>query len=410
MSKKNQKPRLLKLIGIICLIIFLVYFLLNSTSIISKSGSTFIVENGTLSYEELAEGYIIREESLLKGNNYSNGISQIVIDGSRVSKGEAVFRYYSNNEDEINNQIAELDKQIDEALQNNKDSLLSADIPNLESEIKKVLDNMYKEDELQTISEYKKKLNTYIVKKAEIAGENSPAGSYIKSLIEQRKTLSNQLTNDAEIIYAPNPGIISYRVDNLEETLNYNNGDFSYLTTELLNSFELNVGMLIPESKEAGKIVNNYECYIACPINTENSEVAEVNDKVTLKLSDSSEVDAKIVAINEEENGRVIVFKIEDNVEKLLEYRKISFEIVWWSFSGWKVSNSALIEKDDLTYVKRTKAGIEEEILVKILRQNDTYSIVENYTDEELQNLGYSIDEIQEFPKIRLYDQIIVEK
>ena len=408
--KKISINRLLKLIGIIALIAFLIYFLFNSTNLINKLTDTFMVENGTLSYEEEVSGYIIRDERVLKGNNYSNGISQIVTEGTRVSKGEPVFRYYSNNEEEISSQIAILDKQIDEALAESTDSILSNDVINLENEIKKELNNLYKVNDISTINEYAKKINTYIVKKAEIAGEASPAGSYIKSLVEQRTALSNQLTSDSETVISPDAGLISYRVDGLEEILGYNNGDFSYLTSELLNSFELNTGALITESKSSGKLLNNYECYIACPINTENSEVAEVGDKVKLKLPDSVEVDAKIVQINEEENQRVIIFEISQNVENLLEYRKIGVEVVWWSFSGWKVSNTALIERNDLTYVKRNKAGQEEEILVKVLRQNDTYSIVENYTDEELLELGFTLEEAQAFPKIKLYDEIKVLK
>lgn len=410
MNKKIPKNKLIKLISTIGLIVFLFYFILNGSNIIGKSTETFMVENGTLSYEESAEGYLIRDESVLKGDNYSNGISQIVTDNSRVSKGEAVFRYYSNNENDINNQITELDKEINEALQNVQKTNFPIDIVNLENEIKNILKEMNKENNLQTIREYKKRLNSYIVKKAEIAGEYSPAGSYIKELIEKRTALNNQLTSDSEIVTAPYPGLISYKVDGLEEVLKVNDEDFSYVTSELLNSFNLEVGSSIPESNEAGKIVNNYECYIACPINTENSEVAEVGNKIKLRFSDSTEITAEIAAINEEENGRVIIFKITENIENLLEYRKVSFEIIWWSYSGWKVSNSALIEKDDLTYIKRTKAGVQEEILVKVLRQNETYSIVENYSDEELKEMGYTLEEIQDFPKIKLFDEIMIQK
>lgn len=145
-------------------------------------------------------------------------------------------------------------------------------------------------------------------------------------------------------------------------------------------------------------------------MDTENSEVAEVGDSVKLKLPEGKIVSAEIVKINEEDKQRVIIFKITENVESLLEYRKISVDVVWWSFSGWKVSNTAIIQKDDLTYVRRIKAGIEEEILVKVLRQNETYSIVENYTDEELLNLGFSVEEAQSLPGIKLYDEIKVFK
>lgn len=178
----------------------------------------------------------------------------------------------------------------------------------------------------------------------------------------------------------------------------------------MLNDLDLNIGSSIPENKEIGKIINNYECYIACPINTEKSETAEIGDKLLLRFPDGKEVSSEIIAINEEENSRIIIFKLKKNVENLTEYRKISLDIIWWKYSGWKVSNSALIEKNDLTYIVRNRAGNTEEILVKVLRQNDTYSIVENYTDEELLNLGFNQTEIIDFSKIKLYDEILIQK
>ena len=135
---------------------------------------------------------------------------------------------------------------------------------------------------------------------------------------------------------------------------------------------------------------------------------AAVGDKVTLRLSTSEEISAQIVYIKEEENSRIIVFEFDENIDKLLEYRKISFDIVWWKYTGLKVSNSALIEEDDKVYVERSKAGYTEKILVKVLRQNDTYSIVENYEDEELQELGYTDDEISKMGKINVYDEIVL--
>ena len=114
----------------------MIYFLLNSTNLIGRNTDTFLVEEGTLSYEEEAEGYIIRDENVLSGTNSSNGISQIVSEGSRVSKGESVFRYYLGDEEEIYTQIEEIDNQIDEALQNSQDQITYGDIVSLETEIK----------------------------------------------------------------------------------------------------------------------------------------------------------------------------------------------------------------------------------------------------------------------------------
>ena len=47
--------------------------------------------------------------------------------------------------------------------------------------------------------------------------------------------------------------------------------------------------------------------------------------------------------------------------------------------------------------------------MVKILKQNDAYSIVDNYTTQELQEMGYSYDEISNMYSIKRYDKIIVK-
>ena len=47
-------------------------------------------------------------------------------------------------------------------------------------------------------------------------------------------------------------------------------------------------------------------------------------------------------------------------------------------------------------------------ILVKVLRQNETYSIVTNYEDDELENMGFSEEEIANRYKIKLYDEVVL--
>ena len=47
----------------------------------------------------------IRDEKVVKGENYKNGILQIKAEGEKVAKGEAIFRYYSNKEDNLTKKI-----------------------------------------------------------------------------------------------------------------------------------------------------------------------------------------------------------------------------------------------------------------------------------------------------------------
>ena len=397
----------IKIIITIAFMIFLIVLVTNSTKILKNSTEVYIVANGSLSYEEPVEGYVIRDEVVLQGENYKNGMVQILSDGEKASKGQSVFRYYSNNEENILAKINELDEQINELIENDSiSSLLSSDIASIENQIEDTINSMYDLNYLQKIQENKNKIEAYISRKAQITGFSSPSDSYIRTLAEQRSALENDLAAGSEVISAPESGLASYRVDGLEEILKVDN--FDYLTSELLKSFDLKVGAVIPLSNERGKIVNNFECYIAVPTDSERATSAKVGDKLVLRFSNTDEVKAEISYIKDEGKNRILVFKISEDVAELVEYRKISFDIIWWKYTGWKVSNSSLIEEDDGTYVERKRAGFTEKILVKVLRQNDTYSIVENYEDDELRELAYTDEQISEMSKIKLYDEIVV--
>ena len=89
---------------------------------------------------------------------------------------------------------------------------------------------------------------------------------------------------------------------------------------------------------------------------------------MVLRISEANQVDAIIQYIVQEEgDNRVIVFKITENVEDLTQYREIYVDVIWWSYSGLKISNSAILEENDLSYIERSKAGFSDKIYVKIL-------------------------------------------
>lgn len=408
MKETEKNGNFIKIIVTLIFMVFFIVLVTNGTKILQNPTDVFIVANGSLSYEELAEGYIIRNETVLQGENYKNGMVQILSDGERAAKSEEVFRYYSNSEENILKEIAELDEEINELIETNNLSLVTSDIASIENQIENTIDLMYNVNYLQKNQENKNKIEAYISRRTQITGVASPSDSYVRILTDKRRELEDKLKAGSETVLSPKSGLASYRVDGLEETLKADN--FDYLSTELLNSFELKVGATIPLSNEKGKIVDNFVSYIAVVTDSEKALSSKVGDKVGIRLSNSNEIEAKINYIKDEDKNRIIVFEITDDIDDLLEYRKISIDIIWWKYSGLKVSNSALIEEDDKVYVEKSKAGYTEKILVKVLRQNDTYSIVENYEDEELKELGYSEEEITNMRtnKINLYDEIVL--
>ena len=171
----------------------------------------------------------------------------------------------------------------------------------------------------------------------------------------------------------------------------------------------MRTGELIETSNEKGKIITEFYSYLAIEMNSDAAMNAKVGDKVKIRYDAENSISSEIVYIKEDDDCRIIVFKIKDLPEKLINYRKISVDVIWWEYSGLKVPNSAIITEGEKSYVERNRAGYKAKVLVKILKQNDAYSIVDNYTTQELQEMGYSYDEISNMYSIKRYDKIIVK-
>ena len=410
-SKITKRRRQFNKKIIIYFVIFLValYLIYTIYLLVKQPTDIFTLEEGTLYSEETDVGYIIRDEVVIQGENYKNGMEKIKAEGEKVAVNEAVFRYYTKNEDALKEKIAELDTKIQEAMASETNLLPAADIRSLETQIDEKLLEISSINDTTKLEEYKKEINELITKKANIAGDLSPQGSYLKQLIEERRNYENELNSGAEYINSSKSGVVSYKVDGLEDILKPTEECFSTLSKKYLENLDLNTGKIIPTSDESGKIIDNTYCYIATITDTEEAKNAEVGDDVRVRLPSGSEVSAEITYILQEENDdRVLILRIEKGVEELISYRKISFDLIWWSATGLKVPNQAIVKENDLAYVVRNRAGYLNKILVKVKREGENYSIVEAYDTEELKELGFSNEEIISYRKISLYDEVIL--
>lgn len=410
-KKKVQKINMKKVrIAYIIGLIILIYFVYAIIQLIKQPTDVFVIENGSLSEEESAIGYVIRKETVVQGDNYKNGMIQIKTEGERVAKGDSIFRYYSNNEETLVKKIQELDIKIQDAMSNQTD-IFSSDMKVLDSQIEDRLVEVAKSNDIQKIAEYKKDITTRITKKAKIAGDLSPSGSYIKKLIEERTGYENTLNSGSEYINAPESGIVSYRVDGLENVLTPES--FSTLNKKFLEELKLKTGEIVSTSEESGKIIDNFEAYIATSLESKKAKEANVGDTIKLRLSNFEEITAKIEYIINEGESKLLIFKITNGLDLLANYRKITFDIIWWNYSGLKVPNDALVQKEvngkQVYFITRNRMGYTDEIEAKVLKQNDSYSIISNYTNDELKNdLGYNETQIRQVKTIVLHDEIII--
>ena len=357
-NKQNDKLNKIKQhitqVTLLSLIIFIIIFCIYQIiKLAINPTDSFLVEQGKISQEESLIGYVIRDEKLIETPENQNKLVQIKNEGEKVSVGEAVFRYEAPNEQELTDKINELNTQIQTAL-DGQTTIFSSDIKALENQIETKLNEIQNKNNIQEIKEYKTDINNYIEKKAKISGELSPAGSYINNLITERTNIENQLKNNSKYEVAPIGGIVSYRVDGLETTLTPQN--FESISTETLQNLNLTTGQIVTTSQTMGKIINNFECYIAVTTNTDEAKNAKVGDTAKIRLSANQEIPAEVEYIKQKDKSTLIIFKITQGVETLTSYRKISLDVIWWERSGLRVPNTSIIYENGLSYVIRTRA------------------------------------------------------
>ena len=400
MKKSGKVVAILSAIAIIIYVISAVYLL------IVHPTNTYVVKQGTLSEEDESIGYIIRDEKVVKGENYQNGIYAIASEGQRVAVNESIFRYYSDSEKEIKTQINGLNYKIQELLEQEK-NITSADIKSIEKQIEEKMENINTLNNYQEIEENKKNIDSLITKKINFIGD-ATENKEIKALINERNSYEEKLKKGAEYQKAPIGGVVSYRVDGLEEKLSVDK--FNEITEKYLDELDLRTGKIVSASNESGKVIDNFKCYIAITMNSQKAMEAKVGDKVKLRISNNEEENAEIIQINEESGKRTIIFEMDRITETLISHRKIVVDVIWWNVSGLKVPKQALIQENGKYYVVRNKAGVQTRLLVKVEKQTDKFAIIAPYEDTELKELGYDYNGIRNYKKITNYDEIIINQ
>lgn len=384
MKKQNSKNVLIFIVSAILVIFLFTWFI----RVANSSAETMIVTDGTISQSETLAGYYVREERIVNSDKNKNGMQQIITEGQKVAANESIFRYYAENENNNKAKINEIDEKIQKLVETSDIGIYNSDLRLIDSQMLDSLKNISTYNSIQNIKELKSTMKILENKKAEIVASSTSNDSEISKLISERKTLEKQRDADSTYIKAPISGILSYRIDGLEDKLKIS--DIKNYNNEYLENLNLDTGKIIPTSTTEGKIVNNFECYVIINSSSEEAKKAKERERVQITLPTGRTVDARVANIIEEQNGsKTIAIKFSDNIDEVTSYRKVSFDVIWWNSTGYRVKNSAIVTENNLNYVIRNRQGHLKKVLVKIKKQTDTYSIVKNYSASELKELNY---------------------
>ena len=364
----------------------------------------YTVVSGYIEKVSENQGLVILDEEVVNTQNNS-AIIPIVEEGKRASKDEVVAKYKNAEYDEYLNKINDMDKQIETLIKDLPVSY-SSDVSAIDQEISKLSVESMKITSYIKMQEYKKQIDELSKKKVTLLSELSPSGSKIRELTEQRQKYEDASNNLGSNIKASVGGIVSYKVDSLENSINIDNvlnSSIQDIENYYLSYLQNNV------SNFGIKMINNYEAYVVVKeARGENDEYISLNKRYKLRLVDNNyeEIIGQVVVFLQDDQYNYVIFKVTDNIEKIYADRLISFEVVWKRVEDLAIPVKALKynELKDYHYVIALKYGEYVELPVKLKISSDTVAIVSKYSSEEKEEL--SIDSKYD---IKLYDRIVIE-
>lgn len=340
-------------------------------------------------------GLIIRNETLVKSQ--SGGVMHFIAsDGSRVAKDGVIANIYDNesasitltNIDSVNTKITDIEEML------SYNDLEAADLDMVNSRVQKSLDSMIVSvsgGNYNNYSECKENLLSSLNRRQIAMGETADFSSQLAALKSELATLSASLPAAKGTIKAEKSGYFVSKTDGYEQTLTTDILDT--LTPEKLDSVKAEQ----TPADVIGKIVSDYEWYIAAKVSINESLKYKEGDSLIIYTSVKSypqmPVTVKKINISESSSSAVLIFECSDMNSELASMRSGPMTVVKKEYSGLKVPKNALRVVDSKRGVYVLTGMQIKFVEVNVLFSNDSYIICEKQTEDE--NV------------LRLYDEVV---
>ena len=379
------------------LAIVLVFIVHQSISSIYKPIKTESAVYYTASDGFKITGLIIRDETEVKSNT-SGAMHFLLEDGSRVAKNGTIANIYSSESASITvTQIEDLKKKIadiKDILSYNDIEAANLDIIN--SKVYNAVNDFILKtsagDYTQAMSSSNALLSAINRKQAAL-GTTDSFKKQLKSLNSRLKELSADLPSPKGKITSSVSGYFVSKIDGYEKVLSTK--DLSKLTPEFLASAKAKE----PEKNVIGKIVSDYEWYIAADVKVSDSlkykEGEELKIATSVKSSPMLSVTVKKINISDKTDKAVIIFACNEMNQELASMRSGPMTVIKSEYSGLMISKKALRVVDAVRGVYVVNGMQINFVPVNIIYSAEDFYICEKQTDSD--------------GVLKLYDSVVVK-
>ena len=405
LKKKKRSP--FKQIGkLVIILILFSHIIFRVTSFFSQAvDKIHITEYGKIETVIVTEGFIIRDEEILKEVDKEK-MSLLIDEGSRVRKGQEIgIIHYDNVEEGLHKDLEIINLRIDNIRDRGTNSeIFKKDINKLQDEIDMIINKIHyyiREGEFDKIALQKKELSLLNEKRNIIEGERSFGHQKLEQLQRQQNNLQEKIDYATKTIYSPEAGFLLLGKDGLEDLLS---GDklqgISLKEYNNIKTMLLEADQNTEEEKIALKLVKSYKWHIVTRLEDGIEGFQEEKQIRIRPRTEEEEYDGFIKKIiQDEDKGTIIIIEMAELIDNWYNERDLSFDIIMDSHEGVMLPNEAIIEQEGQAGVLRLDVnGYCRFVPVKIKGQDKESSIVYN---------AYFQDGDIKVNTINYYDEIV---
>ncbi len=234
--------------------------------------------------------------------------------------------------------------------------------------------------------------------------------------LEDRKTqISREISNINEIYKAEEGGVVTYKIDGLEELLNYNKtSDLEFKDLDGITPKPQGQKSSVEKGDPVYKLIDNFSYKIAIPIDDfDFINSFKPGERVSLTLKPSTSIKGTVTDINLDKENGVMIVSLNDGLSKTGYDRIVPISVLKDETKCFSFPTEALIEVDGQqgVYTKEIN-GVIKFRPVKVLFQDDknTYVSLGDSNGKIKIKDGSEDFTISEFNEVVLEPSLINEK
>ncbi len=390
----NKRSKLIKIVIALAVAVFLIYQYYASVvnSISTESAVSFEQIDGI---DGVAT--FIRNEVTVTDDS-DGTVHFLVASGEKIAKGGTIANVYENDSaSAAASRIKEIEEQLDliAEIEGYNDST-AVDVDTINERISDYLNSfLYKtaDSRFSDLGTDVSDLLTMMTRKQVAIGEQSDFGALKDALNAEKTKLEGNVGPPRSYIYSDTAGYFVSNADGCEGKLKTD--DLSLYTPEYLKSLKEDA---VPQNV-IGKIVYDYEWYLAVPVTLNDSRYFRQGDTIEVKtnISTSARLSTTVAQVNNSKSGdeAMLILRCNEMNSELASVRSADVTVIKSEHSGIMVKSEAMriVEGKTGVYVV---SGLEAKFVeVDIIFSGDDYHICALNTSDS--------------SKLRLYDKIIVK-